>query len=608
VLVLELGELESALDEYFDEIASEFDELKGDGGRVQSEGARREGLLRPPPPVLKASDSSSSTSSEGGDHQVVLEWPHHWKQRRLVLQSVRVTTTTSEGAAAAQAQGGPGSEWTTIYDGAYPRRVLALTEPSALYLFRLKALPSAEDNADNADNTDFAEAVSKEVYWVAQPAAPFLCGLGRSLLVSWSFPVLPPSLATSLRPPAPHWRIHTRRTDTRAGANGGVEEQGAAAASSSSESAADGVTVVGQGRSWGVVPNLFEDATYEVSVSLELPAGMSKHSAPMIWRTHLTPIGVRNGSSDAISLAMPPVVDPQGALSVAGVTPKYRLEAKACCSEDWRCVYEGTAAMVAMRGLPRDVLGDVRVAASLDLTGCSRHGDGPMTRPSRPNETSTLVSSLEEKEEVSSPVLQLNSERAANGVPSLVEPEEESPNKTMTQEGNDLNDIGAALPLMSVQASFPPSPAFGAASSDKTLSRDSEVPLPGTSKARSRAFRTMLREEEALARALWPLSSIWDLSPVAQVLLPPSAPAFVGNAAAYMAHVKAVVPRLEVMWAPRVVGDALRQEFVFCCQLWEAGRWRCVYEGPEPYCDLMPWDNRATPPSCGTFVVVRSGR
>jgi hypothetical protein len=583
----ELGELESALDEYFDEIASEFDpSLKGDGGRVQSEGARREGLLRPPPPVLKVSDTS-----EGGAHQIVLEWARHWKQRRLVLQSVRVTATTVEGAAGAQAEGGPGSEWTTIYDGAYPRRMLALTEPSALYLFRLKALPLAESNAENAEaGTDSAEAVSREVYWLAQPAAPSICGLGRNLLVSWSFPVLPPLLAASLRPPAPFWRIHTRRTDDVApkASDDGVTVVGQ-----------DGVTVVGQGRSWGVVSNLSEEATYEVSVSVELPTGASKLSAPMIWQTHLAPVGVNVGASDAISLAMPPVVDPEGALTAAGVTPSYRLEANACGNEEWRCVYEGIAAMVTMRGLPRDVVGSVRVAAALDLSGCSRHSDGPVTRA--PCEASTLLlSSPEEKE--ATPALSSELDAGANG--KAVEIVKEAPNE---DSSHSSFPIQTSLELATTVATSPPRPAFGAASSDKTLARDSEVPLPGTNKARSRAFRAMLREEHEAMADFWPLASTWDWSPTAQVLLPPSVPSFVGDAAAYIARVKSVVPRLEVMWAPRVVTDAPNRQFIFCCELWEAGEWRRVYTGPEPFCDLMASDTIKSP-SCGAFVYVRSGR
>ena len=62
-LLKELDELEAALEEYFDVIASEFDEFRGSRGRGPGS------LLRPPPPILKQGEK---------DCEVMLEW-NKWK-------------------------------------------------------------------------------------------------------------------------------------------------------------------------------------------------------------------------------------------------------------------------------------------------------------------------------------------------------------------------------------------------------------------------------------------------------------------------------------------------------------------------------------------------
>jgi hypothetical protein len=121
----------------------------------------------------------------------------------------------------------------------------------------------------------------------------------------------------------------------------------------------------------------------------------------------------------------------------------------------------------------------------------------------------------------------------------------------------------------------------------------------------------MLRKEAPTAARRWPLPA-WAVSPTAQLLLPPRALTFAGDAAAVRprgGQATTATPRLDVMWAPRVAAAAAASppQFVFCCELWAARAWRRVYAGPEPCCDLRA-AAEVEAPQGGAFLFVRVGR
>lgn len=77
---IDIKELELILDEYFNTVASEYDEFRGDYGTA--------GSTRPPPPALK----------EPTLEAVVLQW-REWRGVQLLLECVKISDTAADEAA-----------------------------------------------------------------------------------------------------------------------------------------------------------------------------------------------------------------------------------------------------------------------------------------------------------------------------------------------------------------------------------------------------------------------------------------------------------------------------------------------------------------------------
>ena len=429
------------------QVASEFDALKGSGGRLQRKADRLRAaaeVQRPPPPLVKAAAPGS----------VTFEWQPEWLGLRLALQSIKVSATSEAEAAALEAASGP-SAWTMLHCGCVPRATVALSEPSALYLFRTAVV--AENGALDVAGVGVAGSLagsvaagdeqasagplalplpdgallhSAEVFWLSQPAAPTVCGLGRNALASWAVPVLPPSLAASLKAPLPVWRVHTKceakagsKGDGKADSGGGPVRPKSAPPGSEMLIAQpltarpatpkraslgleaeptdkpfervtfeDGwtVAVVEPGRSWAVLVGLSVDAVHTVALSAELPAGVSSLGAPASFdSTVAAPTATRDG--DALVVTLPRPVDDGGALAAAEQQSGAALATRGV--DEWgaagawvvvgaaRLEAAGTEAAgdaVRVSGLPLNTAAFLRSRCGLDLRRCCRYADGPI--------------------------------------------------------------------------------------------------------------------------------------------------------------------------------------------------------------------------------------
>ena len=379
---IDLEELELALDEYFDEVASEFDEFRGD---YQS----KEMASTPPPPVFKCFEEDTA----------VFEW-RNWKGYRLNLQCIKTGALTEDEARAAEEAGS--ARWTTIYSGETPRAEVFLSEPTSLYVFR-----TIRPAGIGPDGKAYAEIPSTEVFWMSRPSKPTITGLGRNLLVSWQAPLLPPTLARALKPPRPFWRIYV--------------------ADKNHPAKAPVVTMVGMDRTWSLAKGLSHSAPramsshegfeagkhtaecleggqktteqpdepnlFDISITCEFPVSESNKSKAVAYSTTLAPVFASASGAEVVKLEMPELHDPDGALAEAGICGSYRLEGLSA-SNEWETIHRGKEASILLRGLPPNVLCVVRARCTLDLRACCRIGSGAIHMRDPGDQTANPLRSL----------------------------------------------------------------------------------------------------------------------------------------------------------------------------------------------------------------------
>jgi hypothetical protein len=387
---MEVTELESALDQYFDEVAAEFDELREDDvGRSQPRV-----VTGPSPPTLRKCGDDENL-------KVLLEWASEYKGRRLELQGMKVASASKPPPPQTPSRGIRSSfksmkelmsdEWKSVYNGTAPSVEISLSDPSALFIFRLATCMNNEDQIlENESGQKFIQEYSAEVFWIGRPEPPVLCGIGCNLLASWTYPAIPAQLH-SLRPPVPVWKIHVRKCihpDHIAQVKASLEKEDdegdwvvTQAPLGSASCVVNGLKCVG-----GVLGNVLN--RYEVCLSCELPSGHSSLSVPIVYSSTLPcptiveendngELSPRQEVSHALTLNMPQPLDPHECLFDAGVRTFYSTEGLDSNGE-WQIIYEGSESTVVVHGLPLDTVSLIRVNCSLDLRSCSRYGIGPI--------------------------------------------------------------------------------------------------------------------------------------------------------------------------------------------------------------------------------------
>lgn len=515
---MEVTELESALDQYFDEVAAEFAELREDDvGRSQPRSVN--GPL--PPSLRKCGDDVENL-------KVLLEWSSSvYKGRKLVLQGMKVhnsessqihntaislptsVTPTLPGAAKSIKESEEG--WKTVYEGEKPTVEITLSDPSALFIFRLATCKHKQEIVSDSGNKKkgkddkggvFQPEYSAHVFWLGRPDAPTVCGIGCNILASWCFPHI-----HSMRPPIPVWKIHVRKcvrsNDLSSESLSLQDNEGNDWVVTQAPLGSSSCVVSGLKCRTGALGNILN--RYEVCLSCELPSGHSSISQPTVYSTTIpaptveceTDVNLRPPSlpSQSLSLIMPQPIGDLGYLSNAGVVPFYSTEGLSSEGE-WEVLYEGSESRVTLHGLPFDTVSLIRVNCALDLRTCSRYGTGIIT-----------VSSKSHSHSHSHPVV-------------------------LQRRGS-----------VAVEGNL--TPAFGCREG---------VPYedgtwPGASRARSLKYKGLLLSP---SHSALPVS--WDMGTSTTVCLPPSPPFFDGDAADFSATLNAsnsvnACERLSILWS-----------------------------------------------------------